>query len=312
MHYLVHANDVPTREQESLDITRKYDALAPNNPHALHMPTHIYTRLGDWNGVVEGNLEAALAALAVPAGERGEFVWDEFSHAIEYLVYAYLQKGSDVVAGAQLERLRTTPRQEPTFKTAFHFSSTQARYALERHDWKQAAQVVPREPAALPWDRFPWPEAITYFARGLGAAHLNDIAAAQEASTRIAQYEDASRPSGELLFIRNIHMLRLELDAWIAYAQGKSASSVELMKEAVQLEASTPKHAVTPGPTIPAQELLGDLLFEQKQYREALEAYQGSLAAYPHRYNSVLGQRARHARRGTESSRRSSTRKYSR
>src|SRR5207342_1384027 len=109
MHYLVHANDVPTREHESLEITRKYDSLAPNNPHALHMPTHIYTRLGDWNGVVDGNLKAALAALEVPSGEHGEYVWDEFSHAIEYLVYAYLQKGSDFFAGAQLERLRTTP-----------------------------------------------------------------------------------------------------------------------------------------------------------------------------------------------------------
>ena len=289
MHYLVHANDVPTREHESLEITRKYDSLAPNNAHALHMPTHIYTRLGDWNGVVDGNLKAALAALEVPSGERGEYVWDEFSHAIEYLVYAYLQKGADDSAGAQLQRLRTTPRQEPTFKTAFHLSSTQARYALERHDWKQAAQIAPREPAALPWDRFPWPEAITYFARGLGAAHLNDVDAAQQASTRMVQLEEAGQRSGEALFTRNIHMLRLELDAWISHVQGKTASSIELMQEAVHLEAATPKHAVTPGPTIPALELLGDLHFEQKRYREALEAYQGSLAAYPHRYNSVLG-----------------------
>ena len=289
MHYLVHANDVPTREQESLEITRKYDALAPNNPHALHMPTHIYTRLGDWNRVVDGNAKAALAALEVPSGERGEYVWDEFSHAIEYLVYAYLQKGADDSAGAQLQRLRTTPRQEPTFKTAFHLSSTQARYVLERHDWKQAAQIVPREPAALPWDRFPWPEAITYFARGLGAAHLNDTTAAEEAATNLARLEDASRKSGEALFTSNIRMLRLEVDAWIAHVQGRSASSLESLREAAQLEASTPKHAVTPGPTIPALELLGDLFFEQKLYREALEAYRGSLAAYPRRYNSVLG-----------------------
>jgi len=289
MHYLVHANDVPTREQESLEITRKYDALAPNNPHALHMPTHIYTRLGDWKGVVDGNVKAALAALEVPSGERGEYVWDEFSHAIEYLVYAYLQQGADDSAGAQLQRLRTTPRQEPTFKTVFHLSSSQARYALERHDWKQAAQIAPREPAALPWDRFPWPEAITYFARGLGAAHLNDTTAAEEAVTHLTRLEDASRRSGEALFTSNIRMLRLEVDAWIAHVQGRSASSLESLREAAQLEASTPKHAVTPGPTIPALELLGDLFFEQKLYREALEAYRGSLAAYPRRYNSVLG-----------------------
>ncbi len=106
MHYLVHANDVPGRERESLEITRKYEAVAPRNPHALHMPTHIYTRLGDWNAVIRGNLRAAEAALEYPAGDHGEFVWDEFPHAIEYLVYAYLQRGSDDEAAAQLKRLR--------------------------------------------------------------------------------------------------------------------------------------------------------------------------------------------------------------
>ena len=103
MHYLVHANDVPGREHELLYITRGYDASAPFNPHALHMPTHIYTRLGDWDGVIKGNLRAAEAALAFPAGEHGEFVWDEFPHAIEYLVYAYLQQGADTAAATQLE-----------------------------------------------------------------------------------------------------------------------------------------------------------------------------------------------------------------
>ena len=105
MHYLVHANDVPGRERNSLEITRKYEPAAPRNPHALHMPTHIYTRLGDWNGVIRGNLRAAEAALEYPAGDHGEFVWDEFPHAIEYLIYAYLQKGADDEAAAQLKRL---------------------------------------------------------------------------------------------------------------------------------------------------------------------------------------------------------------
>ena len=131
MHYLVHANDVPGRERESLEITSKYEAVAPRNPHALHMPTHIYTRLGDWSAVVRGNLRAAEAALEYPAGDQGQFVWDEFPHAIEYLIYAYLQKGADDKAAAQLKRLRATARLEPTFKTAFHLASTQARNALE-------------------------------------------------------------------------------------------------------------------------------------------------------------------------------------
>jgi hypothetical protein len=138
MHYLVHANDVPGRESQLLEITRKYDRVAPNNPHAIHMPTHIYTRLGDWDGVIRGNLRAANAALKYPAGDKGQFVWDEFCHAIEYLVYAYLQKGDYPNAGAQLRRLHSTARLEPSFKTAFHLASTQARYALERHAWSEA------------------------------------------------------------------------------------------------------------------------------------------------------------------------------
>ena len=289
MHYLVHANDVPGRERESLEITRKYEAVAPRNPHALHMPTHIYTRLGDWNGVIRGNLRAAEAALEYPAGDHGEFIWDEFPHAIEYLVYAYLQNGSDDEAAAQLRRLRATARLQPTFKTAFHVASTQARYALERRAWNEAALLVPREPATLDWDRFTWPEAIAQFARGLGAAHLAEVNKARAAGVRLVELEAATRKAGEDLFARNIRVLRLELNAWFAHVEGQEESSVGLMREAAELEASTPKHAVTPGPTLPAHELLGDLLMEQKQPPEALAAYKRSMELWPKRFNGLLG-----------------------
>jgi tetratricopeptide (TPR) repeat protein len=289
MHYLVHANDAPGRERESLEITRKYEAAAPRNPHALHMPTHIYTRLGDWNAVVRGNLRAAEAALEHPAGDKGQFVWDEFPHAIEYLVYAYLQKGSDDRAAAQLERLRGTARLEPTFKTAFHLASTQARYALERHAWNEAARIAPREPATLDWDRFTWPEAIAQFARGMGAAHLGNVNEARAAGERLEELEAATRKKGEDLFARNIRVLGLELEAWVAHVEKQRESSVTRMREAAELEASTPKHAVTPGPTLPAHELLGDLLMEQKQPAEALASYKQSMELYPKRFNSLLG-----------------------
>ena len=196
MHYLVHANDVPGREHELLDITRAYDASAPFNPHALHMPTHIYTRLGDWEGVINGNLRAAEAALAFPAGEHGEFVWDEFPHAIEYLVYAYLQQGADTSAAAQIKRLHETARLEPTFKTAFHSASTRTRYALERHDWQDAAAIVPAEPGTVDWSRYAWPEAIMHFGHGLGNAHLGRIDEAQKSARRLEELEDATRKSG--------------------------------------------------------------------------------------------------------------------
>lgn len=289
MHYLVHANDVPGRERELLEITRKYEAAAPRNPHALHMPTHIYTRLGDWDAVIRGNLRAAEAALEYPAGSHGELVWDEFPHAIEYLIYADLQKGADDGAAAQLKRLRETPRLEPTFKTAFHLASTQSRYALERRAWNEAAALVPREPATLDWDRFAWPEAIVRFARGLGAAHLGKVDEARAAGKRLEELEEATRKAGEDLFARNIRVLRLELSAWIAHVEGQKESSLAWMREAAELEASTPKHAVTPGPTLPAHELLGDLLMEQKQPSEALAAYKRSMELYPKRFNGLLG-----------------------
>jgi tetratricopeptide (TPR) repeat protein len=289
MHYLVHANDVPGRERESLEITRKYEAVAPDNPHALHMPTHIYTRLGDWNGVIRGNLRAADAALKYPSGDHGEFVWDEFPYAVEYLIYAYLQKGADDQTAAQLKRLRRTAHVEPTFKLAFHLASTQARYALERRAWNEAVSIVPREPADLDWDRFTWAEAIARFARGLGATHLGKLDDAKSDEKRLQELEDATRKAGEELFARNIQVLRLELSGWIAHVEGKKEPSVALMREAANLETSTPKAAVTPGPTLPAHELLGDLLMEQKQPAAALVAYKRSLELYPRRFNSLLG-----------------------
>jgi len=289
MHYLVHANDAPGRERESLEITRKYELVAPRNPHALHMPTHIYTRLGDWQAVIRGNVRAADAALEHPAGDHREFVSDEFPHAIEYLVYAYLQRGMDEEAATQLERLRATPRLQPTFKTAFHLASIPARYALERHAWSEAARLVPRQPPSLDWERFWWPEAVTWFARGFGAARDGEVEASRAAGERLEQLEAGARQAGEDLFARNIRVLGLELRAWLAHLEQDARSSVNLMREAAELEVSTPKHAVTPGPTLPAYELLGDLLLEQDHPVEALVAYQRSLDLYPNRFNSLLG-----------------------
>src|SRR5262249_26457058 len=189
----------------------------------------------------------------------------------------------------QIKRLRSTPSLEPTFKTAFHLMSTQARYTLERHAWREAIALVPREPATLDWDRFTWPEAIVRFARGLGAAHLKQFDQAKTESARLTELEDATVAMHEDLFARNIRMLRLELEAWIAHREGKRDASVALMRQAADLEESTPKAPVTPGPTLPAEELLGDLLMEQKDPEKALVAYQRSLELYPRRRNSVMG-----------------------
>jgi tetratricopeptide (TPR) repeat protein len=223
------------------------------------------------------------------AGERGEYVWDEFPHAIEYLIYAYLQQGADAPAANELRRLQETPRLEPTIKTAFHLASTRARFALERQQWDEAARIVPREPATLDWDRFAWPEAVGHFARGLGALHGGDPAAARSAIGRLEELDAAMTKAGEMLFARSIRVLRLELAAWLAHTGGAKDESIALMREAVALESSTPKHALTPGPTLPAPELLGDLLIEQGRPADALASYRLSLAAYPRRFNSLLG-----------------------
>jgi tetratricopeptide (TPR) repeat protein len=289
MHYLIHADDVPGRERESPDVVRRYESVAPRNPHALHMPTHIYTRLGQWPSVIQGNLKAADAALEHPAGGDGRLVWDEFPHAIEYLVYAWLQLGADDQALAQLERLRKTASLEPTFKTAFHLASTAARYALERHAWGEAASLVPREPATLDWDRFAWPEAVTWFARGLGASHEGKTEQAGAAAARLRQLEAVAAASGETVFARQIGVLGLALSGWLAHAAGRADTGVALLRRAAELETGTPKPAVTPGPTIPAHELLGDMLLEQRRPGDALAAYRRSLELYPRRLNSVLG-----------------------
>jgi tetratricopeptide (TPR) repeat protein len=178
---------------------------------------------------------------------------------------------------------------EPSFKTAFHLSSLPARYALERRAWNEALLLVAREPATLDWDRFAWPEAITRFAHGLGAAHLGRLKEARSDSDRLEKLEAATRRVGEDLFARNIRVLDLALSAWVAHVQGQKEISIAKMREAAELEAATPKHAVTPAPTLPAYELLGDLLMEEHQPREALAAYQHAMELYPKRFNGLLG-----------------------
>ena len=289
MHYLIHANDLPGREHNDLDVVQGYEKVAPDNPHALHMPTHIYTRLGDWDGVIRGNLRAEAAALKYPAGDHGEYVTDEFPHAIEYLVYAYLQQGDDKNAAAQIKRLFATPHLEPTVKTAFHLASTRARYALERHAWAEAAALVPRTPATVDWERSPWSEAVTWFARGYGAQRRGSDAEARTALGRLQELEGSATRSGEEIFARQIQILRLDLAAWAAHAIHDDASAITTLQQAVEIEANTPKPAVTPAPTIPASELLADLLAELKRPREALDAYQQSLQRFPKRFNSTLG-----------------------
>ena len=289
LHYTVHASDAIGRERTSLDVVRRYARTAPRNPHALHMPTHIFARLGMWSDVVEGNRRAAAAALENPAGDDGQWVWDEYPHAIEYLVYALLQVGDDEGALRWMTELQGTANLQPSFKTAFHLSSIPARYALERRDWKAAARLDPRPDATLPWERFPWPEGVGWFARGVGAARSGDVAATREAEARLVELKAASEQLGEALFARQTEILRLAVSAWLAFTEGRPEDATRLMASAASLEATTPKPPVTPAPTLPAREMLGDLLLELHRPAEALAAYRATLEAAPGRFNALVG-----------------------
>ncbi len=291
VHYTIHANDYVGRENESLDVVRRYGEIAPRNPHALHMPTHIFVRLGAWEEVIEWNQRAGEAALAQKVGPNEEFVWDEYPHAVGYLVYAYLQRGDDAAAGEIIEALNEIPNIEPGFKTAFHLATTAARFALERQDWRTAAALEIQSESPVEWEQFPWPLAVTWYARGLGAAHLGDGAKERVAESVVwlGFLSEQAMAAGEAPFASQIDVLTMEVSAWQAYTQGDSMEALRLMAEAVALEEATPKPPITPGAIIPARELLGDLYMSLGNPTQARHEYQALNSRTPGRLNSLLG-----------------------
>ncbi len=251
MHYLVHANDVPGRERELLEITRKYETAAPRNPHALHMPTHIYTRLGDWDGVIRGNLLAADAALEYPAGEHGEFVWDEFPHAIEYLVYAYLQQrrrgqGARPDSSAWPRRNGWSPASRRRFTSLPRARVTRS----NARTGMTAASAPARQPANLDWDRFPWPEAIAVYARASArlASAGRQMRVPPASGLKPWRRKPRARARSSLRATSTCCASRSMRGR--QQLEGRPEAAIERMQEAATLETSTPKHAVTPAPYV--------------------------------------------------------------
>lgn len=218
-----------------------------------------------------------------------KYVWDEYPHAVGYLIYAYLQQGDDRAALRLIEALGDVPDLQPSFKTAFHIASTAARFSLERQAWETASQLPVRQPETIDWDRFPWPEAVVWFARGLGAAHLDEEAAVEESLDSLARLSIRATDAGESSFATQIRILELELQGWHALAQNDSDAAIGLLKEALSLEISTPKHAVTPGAILPAGELLGDAYAALGDTESARNAYADSNDRIPGRLNTLLG-----------------------
>ncbi len=288
-HYFIHAYDSPALAHLALPAARRYAKIAPTVPHALHMPSHIFTRLGLWQDSIQSNLAAAAAARKYGAETQMAGAWDQQLHPMDYLIYAYLQGAQDVEAKRVLHELSTIQKGDPANLTSgYAFAAIPARYALERRQWSEAAALELR-PASFPWSRYPWAEATTYFARAVGAARSGHPADAQKELEKIEALHKVLVEAKEAYWADEVEILRLESAAWIAHAKGKNDEAAQWMRAAANLEDSTEKHPVTPGSILPAREQLADLLLALRQPAAALREYEASLRNAPSRFNSLYG-----------------------
>ena len=277
-HYLIHSYDAPPIAGKGLTAARRYAGIAPDAPHALHMPSHIFTRVGAWDESIATNLRSADAA-------RKGGDWPEAYHASDYAVYASLQLARDADARKVMEEaLRYSYGDSPIPAGGYAKAAMPARLALERNDWKTAAQLE-----VYPNPRLPFAEGITYFARALGAARSGDAAGAEKEARQLATIQKSLEDAKNAYWARETEIQRLAVAAWIAQARGDAAEAERLMRAAADLEDRNEKHIVTPGRMLPARELLGDMLFEQKRYDAALKEYEASQAREPNRYRNFAG-----------------------
>ena len=287
-HYLIHSYDFPTLAPRALPMARHYAEIAPHVPHALHMPSHIFTRLGMWDESIRSNLAAAQAGREYSATHYGGAAYYDAVHAWDYLEYAYLQQARNREARAirdSVTGLRRVSHQTHSFFYAL--TAVPARYALERHAWSEAAAL--ELPSGWSWGRYPWTEATTEFARGLGAARSGRREAARAAIARLAAIRDGIVSPALLDWSAQVEAQRHTVEAWLALADGHPAEALDGMRAAAALEDSTEKRPVTPGAVLPARELLGDMLLETHRPREALAAYQAVLREAPGRFNALAG-----------------------
>ena len=289
IHYIIHTYDYPGLAELALPAARKYATIAPSSAHALHMPSHIFTRLGLWDDCIKSNLVSVSSAkcYAEQAGLKGH--WDEELHGLDYLVYAYLQKGENKLAKEQLDYLRSIKEVYPTnFKVAYAFASIPSRFLLENRNWKEAA-TLQLLPANLHWEKFPWQESIIHFTRLLGAAHLGNIKDANTELTKLKQLHDTLEKQKDAYKSNQVEIQIKTGEAWIQLAGGNKTDALNVMKLAANMEDATGKHPVTPGEVLPARELLGDMLMQLQQYENALLAYEAVLQRSPNRFNSLYG-----------------------
>ena len=284
-HYIIHAYDVPPLAAQAEVAAKRYATIAPASAHALHMPSHTFTRVGWWKESVRANLRAVESA-------RKEGSFAEALHASDYAMYAYLQMRNDSAAQRVMRELpELTARFDVNAIGAgasgasgmFALAAIPARYALERRAWADAAALSPTT------REFPWTVGMTYFARALGAAHVGDLNSARAAIDTLGVIRDRLTVSGEAYWSDQVAIQQLGAKAWLQWAEHHSDSALATMRETAQREDQTEKSPVTPGPLAPARELLGDMLMDLRRQKDALDAYRATLVKEPNRFNAMCG-----------------------
>jgi hypothetical protein len=284
-HYIIHSYDVPPLAARALDAARRYAKIAPAAPHALHMPSHTFTRLGYWQESIDTNLASAAAA-------RGDNAASEELHALDYQVYAYLQTGQDAAALKVAEavpaavariQLNTAGAAAPSPAGFFAAAAIPARYALERNAWRDAAALQARE------SPFAWADSITHFARALGAARAGNPAAARADVEKLAQLRDKLQAAKDPYWTQQVEIQRRVATAWITFAEGRKDEALAQLREAADMEDATEKSAVSPGPLRPARELLGEMLLEMNRPADASAAFDVTLKKEPGRFRALHG-----------------------
>jgi tetratricopeptide (TPR) repeat protein len=284
-HYLIHSFDYPELAELALPAARVYAKLAPGSPHALHMPSHIFTRLGLWDESIASNLASAQKAHDYVAKTMpGATAFDEL-HAVDYLVYAYLQQGriedaKKLVAQVEGVTRIDNPNQ---FAAAHAISAVPGRWALERHAWKEAAALT--VPTIIDWSKVPYAEANIHFSRAIGAARAGKPEVAREAIDRLGAIRQVLLDQKNSYWADQVEIQRLSGAAWLAHAEEKSDEALKLMRAAADLESSTEKHPVTPGAILPARELLAEMLLELGKPADALAEAQRAMRDAPNRHN---------------------------
>ena len=283
-HYIIHAYDVPALAPKGLKAANSYASIAPVVPHALHMPSHTFTRVGYWQDSVKSNAKSA--AIAEKTNGIGEAM-----HARDYMTYAYLQMGMDAQAKENLEQAMRLGTMKGGAQGAagagpntFAMAAIPARYAMERQQWAEAAALQPS-----PAPNTPYTEAITHFARAIGASRSGNADAAAADITRLAAIRDRMIEMKDEYWAEQVEIQRRGAEAWVMFAKSSKADAIKLMSETSDREDLTDKAAVTPGPLAPARELLGYMLLENNQPKEALAAFEAVMKKEPNRFLAIYG-----------------------